>query len=625
MKIAVRRRLAAGVLATSSALVAGVLIAPASTAAANGLSISPNTVVNTQTVELTFRGTDADFTFGGSATFTRIGTSASFDVTIDDASGDPLRGSNEGTATVNFSDRGNGLGVDGPLDAGTYSVSADGEDGVVAGGGNDTCVSCFTILSPGSVAVGSVAPNSLRPGTAGNISILGNNFERLSRVDVLFPGSDNVDSAINANQAPLNSDGTAQTSGITTRTELKRRATVAPGAQAGTRDVRVTNLDGTSARCLDCFFVAGASLTSVNPTGDFNDPTQALTTLTFQGTAVAADGQPRLVFVGDPGSASRDQLAIEGQNVRNRMATSVTADYDLRNAAPNPTSDDRAGGSAYQPFVRGNNGVVNACDNCRFRVIQRDARTPTLTSLDRSSDAGVQKNLRQGESATFTATGTNFSKGATVVLPAGLTVTGVEFVNPEQFLVTIAAAADAAPGDKSVTARLTDGKTSPACNACLTVTPGTGASPGPSSSASPARAARPARARPAPPPRARPARPARRRRPPPARVPMRATSGSPARSACSTPAQPRCRAHAARSSSTCPSASRTQRHGGRAQRDGHQPDAGAASSSPTPTAAPSRAPRNVNFERQPDPGQRGHRRPAGSGGCRCSSTRPRPT
>ncbi len=477
MKIAARRRLAVGVVATTSALLAGVLIAPASTAADNGLTITPSGVVNTQTVELTFNATEADFTFGGEATFTRIGTSSAFTAEIDGGQDSPPP-DHEGTSEVNFADMGSGLGVDGPADAGSYSVSADGTEVGPAGGGNDTCVSCFTILSPGAVAVNSIAPNSLRPNTSGDVSILGNNFERGSKVEFLAPGTDVVDTAINGNQAPNGTDSTPDTQGITTRTELKRRVTVAPAASAGVRDVRVTNLDGNSARCSGCFFVSGADLTSVSTTSAFNDPGQALTTITFTGTSLAANPVPRLEYVGNPGSASRTDLTVIGQNVRDVTATSVTADFDLANAAP--------GSSAYQPQVRGDNGVVNSC-TCRFTVIQRDTRQPTITSLDRSTDAGVQKNLRQGESATFVATGTNFSKGATLVFTpaAGLTVTGAEFVSPEQLNITIAAANDAAAGDKDVQVRLTDGKTSPtADNNLLTVTPGSG-TPSPSGTASP--------------------------------------------------------------------------------------------------------------------------------------------
>jgi hypothetical protein len=475
MKIAARRRLAVGVVATTSAMLAGVLIAPSSTAANNGLVVSPSGVSNGDTSEvITFDGTDVRFTFGGTATFTLGNTS--FDVEIE-PDPDP-RSLDQASATVDFTDVADGVPGDGPADAGTYNVTVTGAGESSPGsGGSDNCTSCFTVLPAAPLTVTSVAPNSLRPGQAGNVSIAGNGFERSSRIDVLFPDSDFVDPSVNANNAPVVS-GTADTTDVTTRTELQRRVVVAANAQAGVRDVRVTNLNGTSAICQDCFFVSGAELTSSNPTAARNDPTQALTTITFTGSSIAANGTPRLEFVGAPGAASRSQLTIVGQNVRDRTTTSITADYDLRNAAP--------GSNAYQPFVQGDGGVVNACQaSCRFTVLQ-DGRAPTLTSLDRSTDAGVQKNLQAGETATFTATGTNFSKGTTLVFAAAdvLTVTGVEFVSPERLLVTVSAASGSPAGDKDPQARLTDGQTSPVCDNCLTVT-AANASPGPSASATP--------------------------------------------------------------------------------------------------------------------------------------------
>jgi putative cell wall-binding protein len=480
MKIAARRRLAAGVVATTSALLAGVLIAPSSSAAPN-LVITPNAAVNTETAKrLVFQGEDADFRFGGEAIFTRNGGGKTFTVAIDGEDA-PTSADREGEATENFADEGSGLGADGPADAGQYNVEVTGDPNPVTGaavGGTDTCTSCFTVLSPGTVSVSSVGPNSLRPNNQGNVSILGNNFERGSVVEVLL--SDGTpDPAISGNNAPTtdNEDnGTLQAQGITTRTELKRRFKVA-GAEPGARDVRVTNLNGNTAVCSGCFFVAGPPLTSVTPTNsDFNDPDQALTTLTFNGDNVT-DGTPQLEFVGDPGSATRSELTVIGQNVRNRTATSVTADFDLQNAAPQ--------GNGYQPQVVGSDGIVNACDLCRFTVIQHE-RQPTLTSLDRSEDTGVQKELKRGETATFAAVGTNFSRGATLEFtPAGgLTVTDVDFISPEQLDVTITAAADAATGDRDVTARLTDGQPSNVCDNCLVVT-SAAASPTPSPSATP--------------------------------------------------------------------------------------------------------------------------------------------
>ena len=499
MKIAARRRLALGVLATSSALVAGVLIAPSSIAAPGGLTIAPSGAVNTDANEtIVFNTTEADLRFGGTAVFTRIDEPATFTVRIPGPT-PPLGADRSQPATINFTDVGNGVPGDGPADAGTYSVSVTGAPpplpGLSGGGGNDTCTSCFTVLPGGEVSIESVSPSSVRPGTAQNVSILGAGFERSVKVEMLLPGTTTVDSGVNANNAPTRDNtntGTAQEDGITTRTELRRRVVVAVGTEPGARDVRVTNLDivngtGRSAVCSRCFFVAGAALTSTVPTTAFNDPTQPLTRITFNGSEVT-DGTPRLDFVGDPGSASRSQLTIVGTNAtRSSDGTSITADFDLRNAAP--------GDNAYQPIVESESGVVNACDTCRFTVIQREQRKPpTLTSLDRSrSVPGTQNTIRQDETATFVATGTNFSRGVTLLFPGttgtGLTITGVEFFTPERIEVTIAAASNASPGDRDPQARLTDNQsdsTSAPCDNCLVVAQGTGASPSPSASASPA-------------------------------------------------------------------------------------------------------------------------------------------
>src|SRR5687767_5864742 len=104
MKIAARRRLAIGVLGTSTALIAGVLIVPAS-AEAGGLTITPTAVFNTQTETLTFESTEADFFYGGEAVFTRLGTSGTFTVPIDGGADSPPP-DHEGSADVDFTDMG---------------------------------------------------------------------------------------------------------------------------------------------------------------------------------------------------------------------------------------------------------------------------------------------------------------------------------------------------------------------------------------------------------------------------------------------------------------------------------------------------------------------------------------
>src|SRR4051794_33323333 len=266
MNFVVRRRLAIGAAAAVSAMVAGLLVAPAVTAATNGVVVSPSAVQNTEdATDLTFNSTDADQHYGADATFTRVGAPATFTVTINPDptfAGAGKDRQNKATG-VDFTDGGKGLGVDGPADAGSYAVLLEGVQpipGAPTGGGSDTCASCFTVLPGGPVAVTSVAPSSLRPGANGNVSVLGNNFERSSVIEVLLPGTTTVDTNVSTANLPTANDsdsGTASNDGITTRTELKRRFKVGGAATPGARDVRVRDLDGRSAVCTSCFFVAG--------------------------------------------------------------------------------------------------------------------------------------------------------------------------------------------------------------------------------------------------------------------------------------------------------------------------------------------------------------------------------
>ncbi|MEO6204723.1 MAG: hypothetical protein ABIO67_04980, partial [Mycobacteriales bacterium] len=476
----VRRRLAFGAVTAATSLVVGLVVAPNVLAATNGLTISPSGVQNNNAAAaLTFTGAETDFTYGADVTF-NLANSVPFVVSPGRITPPAAGRASSGSSTVNFTDLGDGLGNDGPADAGVYNVTSVGKPAPVPvgppGGGTDNCTSCFAVLAAGPIAVSSIAPNSLRPGNKGNVSILGANFERGTKVQFLNADG-SVDSGISvaAPTADNTDGGTVVVDKITTPKELKRRLTVAAGSNPGSRDVRVFNLDGTTATCAACFFVSGASLTSSTPPAAFNDPTQPPTTITFNGPNVT-DGQPSLEFVGNPGGTSRSALSIPGTNVVKSSPTSITADYDLRNAAPQA--------NGYQPFVRDANGVVNACDTCRFTVSQNNSRTPTVANLDSdTATAGIQKDIKQGQTIDFTVNGTNFSKGAMVsVTGTGLTVTSVDALTDGLLLIRMVAASNAPLGSRDVTVTLTDGKVSNTCTGCLNVT--TGASPSPSATPS---------------------------------------------------------------------------------------------------------------------------------------------
>ncbi|MCU1693603.1 MAG: hypothetical protein JWM64_2694 [Frankiales bacterium] len=476
MKTSLRRLSAVAGLATT-ALVAGLLVAPGASAAIT--SITPNTAFDNETKALTFNFGDpsGNYFTGGTATFTRTGAAATFTATINPTPS--TNGQTGTTGSITFSDLGDGLFSDGPADAGTYGATAQDR----LRGPADSCSSCFTVLPSAKVAVGALSPNALRAGQAGQVVVSGDGFERGSKIELLLPGTTTVDPNINANQLPpADNDPTTRnddTDGITTKVMLRRTFTVAAGAQTGARDVRVTNLDGTSSTLVKGFSVDGAPLTSTTPTGGNNDPSLPLTRVTFNGAGLNPAGTPFLQYVADPGSSTRDALGIRGTLVGTPTSSQLTADFDLRNAAP----------EGYLPVVRNPDGSSNAC-GCTFTVAQASTRVTTVSNLDSdTATAGTDKAQAAGTTKSFVVTGTGFAKGTRVTVSgAGVTTTAVQLLSDTALRATFSVAPGTAAGDRNVTATRTDGVTSAPCNACYTVTaatPSPSATPTASTSPSP--------------------------------------------------------------------------------------------------------------------------------------------
>ena len=480
MNIRTRRRLAAGSLLTSAAVVAGVLAA--APASAGTLALSPNTAFNNATVAVDINGDDSMPELGGTLTLTRVGggTGESGENTPNPVDPAP--------AMVDLTDgAGTGVGNDGPANAGLYNATyTDDGPAVPPGRGTDSCTSCFTVLAPGAVAISSLSPSAINQGGVANVTVTGNNFERGSVLEVLLPGTSTIDPNVTENGQPLQANGNAQADPVTTRTSLVRRFTITGAAQTGPRDVRVTNLDGTTASCTACFTVNGAPIASINPTGATNSPTQtpALKSITFSANTGSSfkpssgpNGVPSLAFIGNGGgtgtggSSTKTALSIPGQNaVFAADGSSVTADYDLKNAAP--------GDDAYAATITQADGSSNTCTSaaCRFDVLQ--PAVATITSLDSDTGtAGNQNTLKGGETKVFTVTGTNFSRGIILNAGAGVTNTAVEFVNETTLRATLAAAGSATGGPRDVTGTTTDAKTGPACTGCLVVEATATASP----------------------------------------------------------------------------------------------------------------------------------------------------
>jgi hypothetical protein len=467
MNLAVRRRMAAGVVATATAVVAGFLVAP-NAQAADTITLSPNSAFNTETKTIAIvLGSNANspgYPAGSTVTFTRQGTTPVDSFTTDVDPGDP----SAPTTTVNFADVANNSGtatnLDGPANPGTYNVEIDDPSGGVFV--SDTCTGCFQVLTGGALTATSVVPPAVAAGGSANVTVNGSGFARGTTIAVMLPDGSGPDSTITTNQAPTSSTGTAVTSGVTTPTKIQRRWTIGAGSATGPRDVRVTNVDGTSATCAACFTVNGAPLTAVSPVAGTNDPNGAPVRLTFSGTNLSS-GEPSLVFVGDAGSATKNDLTIPGTNP-SYNGNSMSADFDLRNAAP--------GDQVYQPTLTQSDNSQNTC-SCRFSVSQPSQ--PTIASASPNTQ-------KTGTTQSVRITGTNFSKGVKIVVSgAGVTTTSVTFVDPSHVDATFAAASTAAVGARDLSAATTDSTATPAaaCKGCYTIQ--SGASPTVSPSASP--------------------------------------------------------------------------------------------------------------------------------------------
>ncbi|MCU1672024.1 MAG: Papain family cysteine protease [Frankiales bacterium] len=463
MKLATRRRAALGAVATSLALVGGVIVA--APASAGTISrIDPGTVFNTnasQALTLTAQSTFLT----GNVTLTRQGSAGDSITAAFTPTGPPLN--KVTTDPINFSDGGTTFETDGPANPGIYDVTVEGDTPTSPSGApKDSCTGCFTVASPSvptltGISLAGVAQN----GAANDVTFSGSSFARGTVIEFLQNGV--VDPTINANQPPVIGT-TTTTNGVTTTSMLRRKVTVGASSVRGPRDVRVRNADGvTSAVCSACFTVNGAPLTSTTPTGGTNNPAPATptVTITFRGTSLnSATGTATLalVYVGDAGSSTKNDLTITAQSNTTVFASdgsNASAEFDLRNAAP--------GVGAYQPTITRTDGSVNAC-TCRFDVLQ--ATPPAVTGVS-------PKTQQAGSTQKVTVTGTNFSRGVRVSFGAGLTTTAVEFVNDKQVNATVAAASSAAAGARDVAATSTDAKTGTVCKACYTITSGASATP----------------------------------------------------------------------------------------------------------------------------------------------------
>lgn len=373
------------------------------------------------------------------------------------------------STSVNFSNvmTVRGQPGDGPANPGKYdvffqSVSPDGTDPTVF----DYCFACFTVLAAGPPELTAATPAQVAAGAAAQpVSFGGKNLARGAVVRALTPDGQ-TDNNLQFTRAP-SSSSTSTVPG----TALPMQVGVSPGTPPGPRDLEVLNTDGGTGFCSGCLVVVPRRLDSINPASGLNN-SSTTTSIQFVGPPGSVDATlgPLLQFVGETDEVTRPLLRLSPIRVTERGAdgSSVTADFDLRAAAP----------GAYQPTLVGvfDQVVVGVCA-CRLTVLQTSP--PALTSV-------TPARLFRNGTTTVTLAGLNFSKGSTaVVTGGGVHASESQYVSSDSVRVKLTVDYGAIPGPRDVVARNTDGQTSAVCRGCITIEEGSFASPAPSSTTTP--------------------------------------------------------------------------------------------------------------------------------------------
>ncbi len=285
-------------------------------------------------------------------------------------------------------------------------------------GGTATCNNCFTVNTGPTLTT--VTPNARGQGFTGNLTLTGTNL--VNGAGVVFSGT-----GITVNTVTFNSP-----------TQLTVNISVAPTATIGARNVTVTNPDGGTATCNNCFTVnTGPTLTTVTP----NARGQGFTgNLTLTGTNLVNGAG--VVFSG---------TGITVNTVTFNSPTQLTVNISV---APTATIGAR------NVTVTNPDGGTATCNNC-FTV----NTGPTVSAIN--PNFGLPNNTYNN----VVVTGTSFVSGATVSLGAGITVNSVTFNSPTQLTVNITVLSTAAIGARNVTVTNPDGGVG-ACASCYTVTTG---------------------------------------------------------------------------------------------------------------------------------------------------------
>lgn len=187
---------------------------------------------------------------------------------------------------------------------------------------------------------------------------------------------------------------------------------------------------------------AKPTVTGVSPTSAINSGTVKLTiTGTELNTATAAT----LKLAG--------QDDIPGTSFTPQGATSVSANFDIRAAAPGPWD-----------VVVTNPDGFGTCTRC-FTVTA--TAPPTVNSV-------TPDHVGQGATNTdITLSGSDFARGDTVTFDgSGITVNSTTFVSTTTVTANISVLSSASTGARTITVTHTSGYGSDSCDGCLTIDPG---------------------------------------------------------------------------------------------------------------------------------------------------------
>ena len=286
------------------------------------------------------------------------------------------------------------------------------------GGATGNCAGCFTVAAP--PVVNAVSPAAGNPGQSVNVTITGSGFQAGPTVT-----AGTGIAVTNVNRVD---------SGTITATFQ-----ISPSANSGSRDVRVTNADGSTAVRPDAFFVGNAiAVTGVSPASRGRGAQNQTVVISGIGFLAGAS----VTFSG--GGITVDSVSLIGSN---RIDVVIDIASGAAVGARNVT-------------VTNPNGLSGTCTGC-FNV----TAAPTVSAVTPSS-AGVGR-----QALDVTITGASFLGGALVSFGPGITVSSATVTSGSTIAARIDIPLNATLGSRNVTVTNPDGGAG-TCVGCFVVTAG---------------------------------------------------------------------------------------------------------------------------------------------------------